>query len=243
MKDVLFGVLNWDRDPVEVRKRMKVLPGPERDKVVCTNQVDKWKEIGFNGRLIEADESVAKSKNLILKSLDNSQKFCFIIEDDVIITNANVITKYRKLMNDFDLNFMCYGYHNHMNRVLDMKPNPCIIMNDGTGREHYFHRSACAAFQVFRNIEYITYYDERLTCLESEFMISDFVKNKDIPFNGFLQDIPESWKYFDRPEGMERVRQKNQQKINEDINIRKTKIQLDNSADAVMKFIMEKTTK
>lgn len=245
MKDVLFGVLNWDRDPVKVRKALRSIPGPERNLLVCTNQVSEWEEIGFKGTLIEADSSIAKSKNLILDNLQPTQEFCFIIEDDVIIKNSSIISKYRKTMNDFELDFMCYGYHGHTNRVLDMKPNPCIIINDGTGTEHFFHRHPCSALMVFRNFndpETQPKFDERLQALETDFLVADLVGNKIIPFNGFLLDVPESWKYISRL-NIENIRTKTSQQINADIEVRKTKIQLHNSADAVTEYIMEKTFK
>jgi hypothetical protein len=245
MKDVLFGILNWDRDPEKVRKSLRSLPGPERNLLVCTNQVKEWEEIGFTGKLIEADTSVAKSKNKIIDELSPAQEFCFVIEDDLIVKNSSIFAKYRKMMNDFSLDFTCYGYHNHTNRVLDQKPNPCVVVNDGVGAEHFFHRHPCSALMIFRNLrdpEQQPKFDERLQALETEFLITDLVTNKRIPFNGFLLDVPQSWKNFDRL-NVENIRVKQQKQIQSDIEIRQSKIQLDNSADKVMSYIWEKTTK
>lgn len=239
MNDVLYAVLNWNRDPRQVREIIKNLPCPAKNVLVCTNQIQAWNRIHFKGRLIEAVPSIAASKNKILDQL-KGEKFCFIIEDDIKILRADAFKQYTSMLDEFDLNFMCYGYDN-VNRVLDEKPNPCMIVNDGTGRELYFHRHVCSSVIALRVNKYLPRFDESLNCLETEFLAQDMFDTKNLPFNGFFFDINQSWKYFTRVD-TPRVRDKNVHLIQKDIDTRKRKIALSSNADEVLRYIVEKTS-
>jgi hypothetical protein len=239
MKNVLFAILNWDRNPGTIRKFAKKLPCKEEELLICTNMPDKW--ANFKGKLIEADPSVAKSKNLILDQVDG-HTHCFIIEDDVKIVKTGAFSKYVKLMDDYDLGMVCYGY-DKTNLVLDEKPNPAMIVNDGRGRELFVNRTACSSIiGIATSDPDHPRFDESLKMLETEFLAVDMVEAGKNPFRGFIFDVKGSWEHFDRLD-FSRVREKTPELAQEDVKTRGGQISLEGSADVVLKYILEKRPK
>lgn len=237
MKNIMFAILNWDRDPKIVLKNLIQRFPVTNNITVCTNQINEWKKINFKGTLIEADKSIAKSKNKILLSMKPTDEYCVIFEDDVQILNSKYLKNYISLMNEFNLGFINYGYATATNRVLDQKPNPCIIMNDGNGRELYFHRHMCSSVLFFKRSMLSVGFDENLKCLEHEFLIEDLVKHRSIPFNGFLLDIEKSWEYFGREKTFPNLKKRTQEDIMHDINLRGGSISLNHNADEVINYV------
>lgn len=233
MSKILCGILNWKRTAKDMKKGISKLPG---DVVVCTDNPEFWKGC----EILEAVESIAASKNKILqKAIDGNYEYCFIIEDDIILSRKEDLLKYVSTMKQYDLNLMLYGFGNTgLNRVLENKPNPCLIVNDGRGNELYVNRYPGSAMMAFRVKEDMRMFDESLIALETDYLVHDIASDGNYPFKGFFFDIAESWKVWRRVRDVERVRQKTLNDINKDRQQRGN-ITLDNNVDVVINYIKE----
>jgi GT2 family glycosyltransferase len=73
---------------------------------------------------------VGKSKNKAIQHLLNCGcDHIFLIEDDIIIKDKNVFTKYIDTAKASGIWHLMYGYHGPANKTPDKKPNPRLIVD------------------------------------------------------------------------------------------------------------------
>ena len=231
---VSYFILNWDRDVKDVKKNIATkIPGEKP--IVFTNQVSAWNGVKCIKDVFEADESVAKTKNKMLKYAKEELKsdFCFIIEDDIDVKDKSGFEQYISLMKKYKLPVAMFGYSAAPNTVLNNRPNPITIINDGRGRSLYINRYPCGSMTCFKISEDLKFFDERLQMFETEFLMEDiFQKNESNDLKnlfGFYFDITESWKFFKRRETVNNgqrtriptVRNKNKTLVEQDFEVRK----------------------
>jgi hypothetical protein len=233
--NILCGILNWKREAKLMKKCLDKIPA---DIVVCTDDPDRWKHKKIK-ETFEAVENVATCKNMILRhAIDNDYKYVFILEDDTAPSRKYVFSEYMAIMEKYDLNVMLYGFGTDNNKVLDNQPNPCIICNDGRGRELYINRYPCGSVMVFRVIDDLKMFDESLNCLETDYLLYDMAEAGQYPFKGFFFDISESWKEWRTDRRMESSRNRPFDLINKDRQQRGN-IALDANVDKVIEYIKE----
>lgn len=232
MDNVLFGILNYNRSTKNVDKIIQRLPVQKKDvMVVSNNQGENYVPVGKN---------VAESKNkILLEAQKRNVGYCFILEDDILATDTFIFKAYISLMDRFGLNVIMYGYDN-ANRVLNGKINPCMILKLLDGQEIYLNRNVCSSVMAFKMYTDMVLFDERLNCLETEFLLTDMVARGKYPFNGFFIDIPNSVGYFRKLE-KERVKDKSIEAIQKDIQTRGEKINLHTNADDVINYFLNRS--
>jgi hypothetical protein len=190
MKTV-YGILNWNRKCDHLLDFFK-----DDEIILCTNNPIK-EDCKYS--TIVADQNVAKCKNdIIKKAKDLNADFLFIVEDDVIINDKIVFEKYIKLMQEYELGVVYYGYDG-TNTILNGIPNPSLIikLNDD-GKELFINRYICSSIVGIDLNNNKELFNENLLTLEHEEYFSKCAKNKIIEFEGFFFDIEQSWIYFDR---------------------------------------------
>jgi hypothetical protein len=235
-KKILCGILNWKREAKLVKKNLDKFAG---DVVVCTDNSSFWKHNKVK-EIFEAVENVAACKNMILKyAIDNQYEYVFLIEDDTAPSRKQIFTEYVSLMEKYELNATLYGYGTVHNRVLNDQPNPCIICNDGRGRELYINRYPCSSVIVLKVNKEMKMFDENLQCLETDYLLYDMAVSDQYPFKGFFFDIPESWKEWRKDRRMDTLRNRNLDLINKDRQQRGN-IALDANVDKVIEYIKER---
>lgn len=234
---VLYGILNWKRFHKDMVKSFSKLQN--EDVVICTDDQSRWNEKLFN--FIEADESIAVSKNRILKyALDNGYSHCFIIEDDVNIKDKSIFLEYMQVMERFDLNVMMYGFHNKINKVLNDKINPCMLISMENQTPYCINRFPCSGLILYRIFEDMTLFDERLKVMEHDFLLKDMVDQDNYPFQGFIFDVYNSWKRIKKIP-VETVKKMDQEAILHDKEVRNvTELSMSNNGDEVIQYVIEK---
>ena len=107
---VLYSLLNWKRFDKQMVKSLSKIQ--KEDILICTDDKTRWNQKLY--KFIDAEESIAASKNKILKyALENGYTHCFIIEDDVAIevkTTNNVQNKHLKGLKTLAQEKICKKY-------------------------------------------------------------------------------------------------------------------------------------
>lgn len=234
---VLYGVLNWKRFDKQMAKSLSKIQN--EDIVICTDDKTRWNQNLY--KFIDADESLAISKNNILKyALDNGYTHCVIIEDDVFIVDKTVFLEYMHQMEKFDLNIMMYGYHGKANKVLDNRVNPCLLITIKNETPICINRFPTSEVIIYRIFEDMTYFDERLHSLEHDFIMRDMIDQNNYDFSGFIFDIHNSWKKFKRIP-LKRIKKVDPKTIIHDKELRNVKeMNMSTNGDEVIHYIVEK---
>ena len=232
---ILYALLNWKRYDKLMLKSLSKLS--REDLIIWTDDIERWPK--FNCK--QADESVAKTKNDILKyALENNYDFCFIMEDDVQIKDKVIFLEYIQLMEKFDLNVVMYGFHNNMNKVLNGRINPCMVLSVKNATPICINRFPCSALLGYRIFEDMTMFDERLTTMEHDFLLHDMCEQGNYPFNGFIFDVFNSWKKIKKIP-METLKKRNPSDIVKDKETRGIDaLSLQSNGDAVINYVVEK---
>ena len=234
---VLYSLLNWKRYDKDMAKSLAKIQN--EDILICTDDRSRW-----NSKLYEfmdADESIAVSKNNILKyALENGYTHCFIIEDDVFIKNRILFLEYLQIMERFEINIMMYGFHNGMNKVLNGRINPCMVLSVQNQTPYCINRFPCSALILYRVFEDMTYFDERLKTMEHDFLLQDMVDQDNYKFNGFVFDVYNSWKKIDKI-SVDKVKKSDHDTILHDREIRNvTELSISNNGDEIIQYVIEK---
>ena len=242
MSKVLYGILNYRRSIDNTKEIYESLPADDHKDILIIrkdsmNFHDKAK---FKDITMKADNSVAKSKNMILKHAQkNGYDYCFIIEDDVIIKDDRAFHKYTVLMDELDYPVLFYGYDNR-NRVLgNIKPNPCFAIRVSDDREIYCSRNACSSVMAFKISDDMRMFDESMEVLETEILLWDLKEDGKIQSYGFFPDIPMSWECFDRTEEI-KTRIMTPEQGGSDLQKRGIQFKLDVEADKFLQFLQSK---
>jgi hypothetical protein len=234
---VLYSLLNWKRYDKEMAKSLSKIQS--EDILICTDDKTRWNEKLYE--FIEADESIAVSKNKILKyALDNGYTHCFIIEDDLFIKDKIVFLEYLHVMERFDINIMMYGYHSNSNKVLDGRINPCMLISMKNETPYCINRFPCSGMILYRIFEDMTYFDERLKCMEHDFLLHDMFEHENYKFNGFIFDVYNSWKKFKKIP-LDKIKKMDQETIVQDKEVRNvTEFTMSNNGDEIIQYVVEK---
>lgn len=236
--EIVYGILNYNRSASVVNKIIDKLDN--RKIVVATNNPDRLPSTSTI--MLPDNSTVAIGKNLILNKYKQETnpdvvKICFIVEDDVQIVDSTVFEKYARMMIDYNLPLVMYGYHGNRNKVLNRIHNPIIVIYTPEG-ELYVNRMFCFAVSGFRIEESMVMFDERLKSMEGDFYVHDLKVSGKYPFSGFHLDIKESWKCFVR-EDIPSTRKKTQEMLEDDATIRGIReVPLDNNADAFFDYVI-----
>jgi hypothetical protein len=234
MSKVLCGILNWDRSDSIIKKLVNKIP--QQYKIVIVTNNDKLSI--KNADILTAVESIAESKNMILQyAKDNNFDYCFIIEDDVKILYTSVFSEYINMLNQYEQPIVFYGFHNR-NRVF-RRPNPAMVVGLRGTNILYLNRFPCGAFVLFKVSDDMQMYDTRLKWLENDYILADIAKHNDKLVLGFYYDIVNSHQYISRLD-IPTARKNNSHFIQHDLDIRKERITLVNTADSVLSYIKER---
>ncbi len=140
---------------------------------------------------------VAVSKNKAFRYL--MEKECdhiFLSEDDIIIKNPNICTKYIKVAEASGIWHLNYALHGSYNK--DQEGNPVIknVIEYGPGVEVAFYHNILGAFSYYLAsiIKHIGYMDERMKNANEhiDHTYRIIKKNLHPPF-WFFADVAESW--------------------------------------------------
>jgi hypothetical protein len=234
---VLYSLLNWKRYDKDMAKSLSKLQN--EDVLICTDDKSRWNEKLY--KFIEADESIAVSKNKILNyALENGYTHCFIIEDDVFIQNKIIFLEYLQVMETFEINIMMYGFHNNLNKVLNGKVNPCMLITTKNHTPYCINRFPCSAFILYRIFDDMTLFDERLKVMEHDFLMQDLVDQDNYKFSGFIFDVYDSWNKIKKIP-LDKIKKSNQEAILHDKEIRNvTELSMSNNGDEIIQHIVEK---
>lgn len=233
MKKIIYSILNWNRN---IEPTLYSLP-KSNDIIICSNSNVNYDNIYH----ISAESNVAASKNKIIqKAKELNGDYLFIIEDDIKILNTEIFNLYISKLEEHNLGVIFYGYGNKLNTALN-KPNPLFKIKVGENREEWFNRypvSSLVCINLHNNISF----DETLLLLEFDVYMYEAFKNKNIPFNGFYFEVPNSYDYIEKLNyPTERI--KTQELIQKDKNILKQKnieLKLDGNADPIVNYLKQK---
>lgn len=237
---IALAILNWNRDVFPTLKSLEKFDGPV---IICTNRKDRI-DLTIDPRLVyvESSSNVAASKNLLINSANElGASYLFIIEDDVIVKDVSVFEKYIELMEKFKTGVVFYGF-DRSNRILEGKPNPCIIIKlNEQGDELYANRHCCTSvfgIDLKNNKEL---FDPNILVMEHEEYLQRCADKKILPFNGFYFDIPRSWEYFDRQDvPTERIKTVEIAKMDRKyIDENKITLKLEVSADNLLAYVQK----
>lgn len=230
---IIYGVLNWKRDPESTLKSIK------GDNIILCSDKDIHYD---NVYLIKGDPNVAKSRNNIIdKARELNGDYLVMIDDDIIISNMEIIDSYISKLKEYDLGVIFYGYGSNINKALS-KPNPLFSIKVGEGKNEIFNRLPSSSLFVIDLNKNKLKFDEDLIILEFDAYIANCFKEKLIPFNGFYFDVENSYNYITTI-SHEPLRVKTQEIVNIDKNILNSKgvvLQLDSNADPVVRYLKEK---
>jgi hypothetical protein len=190
--------------------------------------------------ITRAKKSIAESKNILLNhAKDNGYDYIFIIEDDIIIKDSSLFSKYIDLMDKYDIPVIFNPYTNPQNFVMKTRPNPCAIIRTSSNEEIDISRHVGSGIICFKVDKDMQLFDTELQSLEHEFYMWDLLQANKIPSFGFFLDIHDSFKYIEKSDDT-RVRQRNITNSQHDIALRDTNFVLDLNIDNFLHFIREK---
>jgi hypothetical protein len=232
----LYAILNWDINRISNTKKI-ISKLSNKDLLVAsrfTNEYNVKYKISFT------DENVSVSKNKILTfAKDNNYDFCFILEDDLEIKDAFAFTRYINMMQKYNLSFIMYGYGTKVNCVLNGRPNPAVTIKTLSNDVINVNRFTCNQVMGFAISPVMLMFNEDLLCLESEALAKIASEWKQIPFNGFFFDIPDSWTYFGRVY-VPTCRIKTPEAIQEDLKKIGGPLSLERNADMLIEYVKSK---
>lgn len=234
---VLYSLLNWKRYDKDMLKSLSKIQN--EDILICTDDKSRWNEKIY--KCIDADDSIAVSKNNILRyALANGYTHCFIMEDDIFIKDKIIFIEYIQTMERFNLNIMMYGFHNNMNKVLNGKINPCMLISVKNQTPYCINRFPCSGLILFRVFEDMTYFDERLIVMEHDFLLHDMFVQQTYQFNGFIFDVYDSWKKIGKI-SMDRIKKTDPIAIVHDKEVRNvTELAMSSNGDEVIHYMIQK---
>jgi len=239
---IYFGILNYDRPIENVQRIVEQLPGEMGKNIfVATNNKKLLEDEGPLNGYVKLDSTVASAKNKFLrKARSHAYPYCFIIEDDVILKDPEIFTKYIDLMNRFKLNLTMYGYHGGSNRALgNSRPNPSVRMRIDEDEYLLANRYVCSAVMGFRITGKMKMFDDQLKAMETEYLLKDLTDADQYPNNGFYIDLDESWTYFSKTDD-DRVRVRTGEMANADVEKRQERIVLDSNLDEFLGYVLSK---
>jgi hypothetical protein len=230
----LYAILNWSEDRISNVKKL-TSKFSNKPLVVATRFAKEYK----TNTIELTTENVAASKNKILKyAQEKKVDYCFIIEDDMEVNDLFAFDLYIGLMRKYKLGFTMYGYGNSVNKVLENRPNPALMLKVSNSETVYITRFCCSSIMGFRISDSVLLFNEEMHGLETENLCKTASEFKQIPFNGFFFDISESWKYFSRFQS-KTSRIKDNTLMQQDLTKIGGPISLERNADLLIEYIKD----
>ena len=134
-KKIGLGIITCDR-PVFLNQVIKTIPFKRVDEVVLIDDGTKLLAMpeplpsheNFTYLKNEKNIGVGRSKNrAMLHLLNQGCTEIFLIEDDIIIKNANVFDAYIKASRDSGLKHLMFGYHGPANKKNKVPDPRCVV--------------------------------------------------------------------------------------------------------------------
>jgi hypothetical protein len=211
---------------------------------IATNDTSKISDWNFfqdkqiNIIDIDKSKSVAFGKNQLLKKFhDDGIDIGIIIEDDIIISDINILDEYIDLMVDYNVGTIFCGFCGQGNNVFQ-KPNPRIVVTV-PNRTVMFNAMPDSGIQLFNLKINKELFNENLMYLEQKEYLIRLKSANLLPFLGVFLDIDKSYQSVKSDTTWKSVRPKNSiEMMIESQLLQKSGLKYDttNNLDEVVKF-------